>query len=240
MARKSRRIDLDLMRDQLVSSVERQFEETLSNRLKRIRNKVSSEHKNFFKVLSTRMVRKTKPKALGIPGVRAPAWKPLTKRYADRRLRESSGRITRNLFFQSGRKNSLATWFRSANPKTWFGNPTVMYKIGDATTGKDPFEVQYSQRGKGFSKQFIGRRGLPVKRKSIPKKLKGYIVVDPYPFIGGGLMDDSKVEFFLPSGGAFSVQEKLLAQREVYRPYLGYFMIWWMRTKIMKAMRNGI
>lgn len=245
-------VRVDRITDRLIESLTSQIDEVIIQRMDKMTKRITLVNKQFFKELKRLIVGVTKAPVEKIPvsGLSL-KWDKIKNpgRYSAQRFKRH--RISKNVFFKSGKTKSISNYFDRANVNNVFGKPTLTYRLG-SVAGGDKFEVRYVRRGSKLIPEFHGKRKiLSSKGKKIPSSLKAVIEVDPYPLVGGGLLKNNDVEGFFPQEGiGGNVAAKLanpgpgagrsgaLAGRK--RLVMRHYMVWWMRVKIKQAMLGAV
>lgn len=244
------RITLDTYRDVIVARVAKRIDDRLLEIVTRSRNHVRQIHVGFFKEFSRLLTGprgggSDGPPSLKGAGVGGISWDPLVLHYTEKRYRRY--KIPKTKFFNSGKRGKvLYNYLQRSNVNTVFGTPILAYRLGEEGDG---IQVNFTQRGRGFEKVITNQAGKILKKStSIPSTLKGFLELDAFPLIGGGIIDqytaEQPLEDFLPGKIKWRLlnlpPNKAAGVPRGQRLLLRAYMIWWLKVKMKTALREGL
>lgn len=209
---------------------EQGFDEKMDNVIRRIEAKILVAHQDFFKQLVQVGIDVTSAPNLGIY---SPTWKPLTRKYQERRKKQRG--VYYNRFFKN--TGDLKTTLSSLSATSVFGKPLIIFKRGSFDRG-DSMEVRYEQwKGQTKRRRVIrDRKGriLPGATK-VPKKLKSEISVNVFPNVTEDLRSGLNLNKFFDQKTAFK-----LGNTGNARPLVANYMNWYINTRVRKIIKGSV
>lgn len=210
--------DLDLYENRINLLVTETLQKTVQTKANRLKDQLIKVHNQFFTLMADTIVGAEKaPKLQGY----TPTWKQLDPEYTSRRELEAD--IPEEEFFRF--TGTLETKLASLKPTTYLGKPSI--------TVKQSLTQSKSKKLKDHRSKFI-------------------ISVDLFPKINGTISDLDEAEVFdhvasswVSTGGRSKKNPKIPLsyklksyQGQGDRPFLTYYMEWWLNVKTKNLMRR--